>query len=280
MKMKKIIIYGFGALLVTSIFSCKKRFDDMNVSPNSPVNAPSQMLLANVMASTAYTIQLRAGLVMTDLWVQHAKATTYMDEDKYNPRNDRQDIIWSALYTQPFEDCIQAEKLAKDNAQPNNEAMALVLKGYIGYNLTMLMGDVPYTEAGQGADGKITPAYDPQLTVFNAILADLNTAISLMDPASPAIVTDELPKYDLIYMGDMDKWKKFANTLKLRIYLTMKAGGLNKTAEINTLLASAGIFQSSADEAKLTYLTSGNPVYQWINPSSSRRSDFRVSSTL
>src|ERR1035437_1370535 len=106
MKMKKIIIYSFGALLITCSVSCKKRFDDLNVSPNNPVNVPSQMLLANAMASTAYSIQLDAGLVVTDLWVQHAKATTYMDEDKYNPRNDRMDAIWRDLYIIPFEDCI------------------------------------------------------------------------------------------------------------------------------------------------------------------------------
>ena len=182
--MKKIIIYGLGIVILTSSVSSKKRFDDLNVSPNNPDNVPSQMLLANVMASTAYTMQLRAGLVMTDLWVQHAKATTYMDEDKYNPRNDRQDIIWSALYTGPFEDCIQAEKIAKENAQPNNEAMALVMKGFIGYNLTMLYGDVPYTEAGQGNDGIIAPKYDAQQAVFAAILADLDKGIALMDPAS------------------------------------------------------------------------------------------------
>ncbi len=280
MKMKKIIIYGFGALLLTSVFSCKKRFDDMNVSPNNPAEVPSQMLLSNAMATTAYTLQLRAGMVMTDLWVQHSKATTYMDEDKYKPRNDRQDIIWSSLYTQSFEDCIQAEKAAIADAQPNNQAIALVLKGYIGYNLTMLMGDVPYTEAGLAADGKITPAYDPQLTVLNAVLTDLDKGISLMDPATGFNAITELPTYDLLYGGDMDKWKKFANSLKLRIYLTMNSGGLNKTAEINALLAGTDIFQSSADEAKIVYATSGNPVYQWINPSSSRKNDFRVSSTL
>lgn len=280
MKMKKIILYGFVALLITSSVACKKRFDDLNESPNNPADAPSQMLLSNAMASTAYTMQLRAGLVMTDLWVQHAKATTYMDEDKYNPRNDRQDIIWRELYREAFEDCIQAEKLAIKNAQPNNQGMALVLKAFIGYNLTMMMGDVPYSEAGLGDEGVITPVYDPQEEVLNSILTDLDEAISLFDPTSPGIVTDELAKYDLIYQGDMDRWTMFANTLKLRVYLTMNAGGVDKTAEINTLLSGTDIFQSSADESKLIYVTSGNPVYQWINPNSSRRSDFRLSSTL
>jgi hypothetical protein len=211
--------------------------------------------------------------------MQHIKATTYMDEDTYNPRNDRMDIIWSSLYSAAFEDCIQAQKAAVRDELPNNEAIALVLKAYIGYNLTMLYGDVPYSAAGQGGDGIITPTYDTQQNVLNSALADLTTAISKMNYTSlPGV--GELDKYDLLYGGDMTKWKKFANSLKLRIYLTLTTGGVSKTAEINALLAGTDIFQSSADEAKLPFLTSDNPVYQWVNPGSSRRDDFRVTGTL
>jgi hypothetical protein len=277
--MKKIILIVFSALLLITSFSCKKRFDDLNESPNNPANAPSQMMIANVIATTAYRIQLSAGLVITDEWVQHIKATTYMDEDTYNPRNDRMDGIWAALYNVAFEDCIQAQKAAVKDGLPNNEAIALVLKSYVGYNLTMLWGDVPYSQAGQGGDGIITPPYDTQLDIFNSLLADLNTAISKMNMSTPAGV-GELNQYDLLYGGDMSKWSKFANSLKLRIYLSMTAGGVSKTAEINALLAGSEIFQSSDDEAKLIYQTSGNPVYQWVNPTSSRRDDFRVTATL
>jgi hypothetical protein len=277
--MKKIITAALSFLLLISSFSCKKRFDDLNESPNNPANAPSQMMLANVIAVTAYRMQLSAGLVITDEWVQHIKATTYMDEDTYNPRNDRMDIVWASLYNVAFEDCIQAQKAAVKDALPNNEAIALVLKAYIGYNLTMLYGDVPYSKAGQGGDGIITPTYDTQLNVLNSVLADLNTAIAKMNTSTLAAV-GELDKYDLLYGGDMSKWKKFANSLKLRVYLTLNTGGVPKVTEINALLAGPDIFQSSADEAKLPFLTSGNPVYQWVNPSSSRRDDFRVTATL
>jgi hypothetical protein len=64
--MKKIITIVFSVILLVSTFSCKKRFDDLNESPNNPANAPSQMMLANVMAVTAYRTQLSAGLVITD----------------------------------------------------------------------------------------------------------------------------------------------------------------------------------------------------------------------
>lgn len=265
---------------MTLSFSCKKKFDDLNVNPNSPKDAPSQMLLANVLVSTAYDMQLSAGLVITDQWVQHTKATTYYDEDHYNPRTDRMNVIWSRLYARSFEDCIQAINMAVKNSQPDNQAIGLIMKGYIGYNLTMLYGDVPYTQAGKGDDGTILPAYDPQLTVLNGIITDLDNAISLIGSTTAAVEVEELGTYDYLYGGNMVNWKKFANGLKLRVYLTMNSGGVNKTSEINTILASSDIFQSSADEAKLVYLTSANPVYQWVNPGSSRADDFRMSNTL
>lgn len=275
--MKIIILFS---LALTLIFSCTKRFDDMNVNPNSPIDVPSQMLLANVIASSSYSLELRSGLIITDQWVQYTKSTTYMEEDTYNARNDRMDAIWSTLYNQSFEDCVLAIEKAKADGQANNQAVGLIMKGYIGYNLTMLFGDVPYSQACQTTQQIITPAYDTQLSIFNSIIAELDEAIALIGNTTEATAVEELASYDYIYYGRMDRWKMFANGLKLRIYLSMNAGGVDKTSEINAILASSDIFQSSADEAKMTYVTSENPVYQWINPSSSRRTDFRMSNTI
>jgi len=275
--MKKIIIFSLGLVV---IISCSKRFDDLNVNPNSPSDVPSQMLLANVMVSSAYSLELRSSLIITDQWAQYTKSTTYMEEDTYNARNDRMDAVWSTLYNQAFEDCILAIEKAKKDGQPDNEAIGLIMKGFIGYNLTTLFGDVPYSQACQASQNIITPAYDSQLSVLNSVVADLDNAIALIGTTTDAPVVEELSSYDYVYGGRMDRWKMFANGLKLRIYLTMNAGGVDKTAEINSILAGSDIFQSAADEAKIIYTTSSNPVYQWVNPSSSRRTDFRMSSTI
>lgn len=275
--MKKLILFS---LALTVIISCSKRFDDLNINPNSPNDVPSQMLLANVMVSSAYSLELRSSLIITDQWVQYTKSTTYMEEDTYNARNDRMDAIWSNLYNQAFEDCVLAIEKAKKDGQPDNEAVGLIMKGYLGYNLTMLFGDVPYSQACQASQNIITPAYDPQLTVLNSVIVDLDNAIALIGTTTDATAVEELATYDYIYGGRMDRWKMFANGLKLRIYLTMNAGGVDKTSEINALLASSDIFQSSDDEAKMAFVTSANPVYQWVNPNSSRRTDFRMSETI
>ncbi len=275
--MKKLILFSLGLAV---IISCSKRFDDLNVNPNSPNDVPSQMLLANVMVSSAYALELRSSLIITDQWVQYTKSTTYMEEDTYNARNDRMDAVWSTLYNQSFEDCVLAIEKAKKDAQPDNEAVGLIMKAFIGYNLTTLFGDVPYSQACQASENIITPAYDSQLSILNSIIADLDNAIAIIGNNTEATVAEELATYDYIYGGNMTGWKMFANGLKLRVYLTMKAGGEPVDAAINTLLASSDIFQSSADEAKLNYVTSANPVYQWVNPSSSRRTDFRMSQTI
>ena len=191
--------------------------------------------------------------------------------------------VWSNLYAGAFEDCIQAIELSKKENRPNHQAIALVMKAYIGYNLTTIYGDVPYTKAGLGHEGTIAVPYDTQVDVLNACASDLDLAISLLDPSSPFIAT-ELASNDLIYAGDMSLWKKFANSLKVRIFLTLTSGGVNKTADINTIIASGDVFASGADDAKLNYFpspsTNSNPIYLWVNPSSDRKDDFRMSSSL
>jgi hypothetical protein len=278
MKMKNIIIYGLGALILVSSASCEKRFDEMNVSPNNPEDAPSQLLLANVIASSAYRYQLTTGLVVTDLWMQHTKANTYMNEDQYSPRADRLDVIWSNAYSVIFSDCLQAIKTANEKGQKNNEAVGYILKANTGYNLTTLYGDIPYSEAGDPQQFTL-PKYDAQAIVLQEILADLNKAIDLIGSTTSASVgLEALNIYDYIYHGNMQKWKKFANGLKLRVYLTLTSGGIDKTSEINALLSSADVMQSNDDNASMPYLTSKNPVNQWIT--SSRKNDFKISNTM
>jgi putative sterol carrier protein len=281
MKMKKLIIYSIGlAVLVTSV-SCEKRFDELNVNPSNPENAPSQMLLANAIINTAYRIQLTAGLNLADQWMQQTRATTYMEEDRYSPRaGNVTNLVWSSLYSVSFADCVLASNLAKTNNQPDNEAIGYILKAYIGYNLTMLYGDVPYTQAAQGKE-YVKPVYDGQKVVLEAVIADLDKAIAIIGGTTDATVAEELTRYDYIYGGKMQKWKKLANGLKLRAYLALTTGGTDKKAEINALLASPDIFQSTADDAKLTYVAAtgaSNPVFQWIT--SARKDDFRMSSSL
>ena len=254
----------------------------MNINPNNPQTVPSKMLLPSIMLTSAQYVQFRAGTVICDQWIQYIKSTTYMDEDRYTARADRMSTVWSNLYAGAFEDCIQVDKLAEKEGRPNHQAIALVMKAYIGYNLTTIFGDVPYTTAGLGQQGQIQPKYETQKEVLNACITDLNAAIAKMKPTDPNLA--EIASNDLIYGGDMSLWEKFANSLKVRIYLTLTAGGVDKKSEIASLISGGKVFTSGADDAKLNYIsspsTNSNPVWQWCNPTSDRKDDYRMSNTL
>ena len=105
----------------------------------------------------------------------------------------------------------------KANENENSEllAAATIWRVYIFSYLTDLWGDIPYSEALQGLlgeEGTITPVYDTQQDVYIALIAELEAANSLLTNSSLNFGSG-----DLLFGGDPMAWKKFGNSLKLRI---------------------------------------------------------------
>src|SRR5690606_29077502 len=122
--------------------------------------------------------------------------------------------------------------LADTGKKKQYKAIALIMKAYTFQLITDAWGDVPYTDAlkGQLADSNVVnPEYDTQRVVYHGILADIDTALKLINPNDAVTPGAE----DLIYGGNMVKWRKFANTLKLRVYMRM--------SNIDPVTAQAGI---------------------------------------
>ena len=117
----------------------------------------------------------------------------------------------------------------------------------------------PYSEANSG-DPSTPPKYDAQSDIYTGILADLKTASTLSVPGGTTYGTA-----DLIYNGDATKWKKFANSLRLRYGLRLsKVDPAKSQAEVAAAIA-AGVFTSNADNALLKWPgdgTNNNPIYQ------------------
>ncbi|GGK85885.1 SusD/RagB family nutrient-binding outer membrane lipoprotein [Rufibacter glacialis] len=133
---------------------------------------------------------------------------------------------------------------------PNYEAIALTLNAW-GYSLlTDSFGDVPMVEATRGDEGIMYPTFDPQKAIYAKILADLETANGKFDPAKAMVYGD-----DILYRKDVNKWRKFCNSLRLRLLLRvskreeMNAGA--KMAEMLNNPAKYPIFTSNADAAIL-----------------------------
>jgi hypothetical protein len=134
--------------------------------------------------------------------------------------------------------------------------------------LTDLYGDVPYSEAGTN----IVPKYDTQKDVYTGLLSDLTQATTQLDAAKGAI------KGDVVYGGDIAKWKKFANSLKLRIALRIADKENDLAKQTIAALNVADLIGSNAETAKFVYSTSpqNNPQQDHFVS----RNDYRISKTI
>lgn len=281
MKTKFLSIIFILGLIFTN--SCTKDFDEINTNPNSPSadQAAPDMLLTNAIESMTDRVhEIFLGHEMGSGWVQHLAKVQYTDEDRYIYRPDVVNNTWNSLYAASGMDVHSIYRIAKKNDFKNYQGVSYVLKAYIVSLLTDMFGDVPYTEAWLAVDdvSKTLAKYDTQESIYRDLIAKLDTA------STQLLSEDNEPiQGDILYGGDVTKWQKFANSLRLRLLLRMSAKDPSfVTAEMNKMIADPAkypLFESNDDHAALAYLGSA-PNNHPINENRKTRDDHRLSQTL
>jgi hypothetical protein len=280
--MKTKIFKGFIAVFAISLVlqSCDKDFDKINSNPNEPSLelASPKMLLTNAIESmTDRVYEIFLGHEMGNCWVQHLAKVQYTDEDRYIPRVVVVNNTWTSFYSASGMDAATLYKIADAKGQDNYKGVALIIKSYITSVLTDLFGPVPNSQAWKaGAEdgGILSPAYDDQATIYAALIADLTEANTLLTGADDV-------EGDILYGGDVAAWRKFANTLRLRLLLR-QSDRVDPTAAISAILDDPDtypVFESNDDNAQLAYLGSfpnNNPIHE----NRKTRDDHRVSKTV
>jgi hypothetical protein len=282
--MKKQFKYYFAAFLMGLFIlspGCTKDFEELNQNPNAPsvVQAPPEMLLTNAIESMTDRVhEIFFGHEMGSCWVQHMAKVQYPDEDRYVPRMSVINNTWNSFYASSGYDVQTIYNIAVSKNLDSYKAVALILKSYIVSVVTDEWGDVPYSEAFLGSDKEtpiLSPKYDTQESIYEALLANLKEANDLLNEDSKEI------SGDILYGNDLMKWKKFANSLRLRL-LMRRSDRVNPTADITEILSDPDtypIFTSNDDNAALVYLGSA-PNNNPINENRKTRDDHRVSKTL
>lgn len=275
MKLKYITTLISGTAILLSV-SCKKELTDLNKNPNSSETAQPEYLLTAASKATADTYWGTSNNMDASLlFVQHWAKIQYTDPDRYIYTNTGFQELWTVGYTRGIYNLNQIIKLADApvNPNPNYKGVALVLRSWVFTLLTDNYGDIPYRQSSNIAQF-VTPAYDTQKDVYFALLDDLKNAQATLDPAGKAIAGD------VIYGNSIAKWKKFANSLRMRIALRIADREPEKSKQVLQEIAAEGSgYISSNDEiAKFGYLDSPNQ-----NPISNlfdTRDDYRVSKTI
>lgn len=260
MKFVSRISYIFLALCI-AFNACTEGFEALNLDPNRPKDVTPGVLLgqmqyrfvnASMQASRNFTHEL--------MQVDAPRASTSgqgLHRYVVNPGAG----VWTSFYTlmRDVEDIISISDRLKEN---NYKAIALVYKSW-GYSiLTDLYGDVPYSQAVKAEDGIFEASFDAQKDIYLQILKDLETANGLFDDSK--ILTfggDQVYNTNVLTSGKnvgIQRWKKFANSLRLRLLLRIskRDGEVSATEQIKAILADPAknpVFVANADEAIFRY---------------------------
>lgn len=271
--MKTIYQLILGGLLLTTA-SCKKELAGVNKNPNGTENPQPDYLLtaAEKLTADAYW-GVDNNLNSSLLFIQHWAKIQYTDPDRYIFNNSSFTSLWKQLYSQSITDLNKVMAIGDQQQNKNYKGAALTLRSWAFQLLTDAYGDIPYKQAGN-IDSFLTPAYDAQKDVYLGLLSDLKTAQTLLDPSGPAI------QGDAIYGGNIPRWKKFTNALRIRIALRIADQEPALAKQVFTDIQSEGgaWFESNADLAALIYQDSPNQ-----NPVSltfDTRQDYRISKTI
>ncbi|KAA6439371.1 SusD/RagB family nutrient-binding outer membrane lipoprotein [Dyadobacter flavalbus] len=272
---KNIIVKGIAiASLSAFLAGCQDELEEINENPNEAISAQPEYLLANSIKSNADVILgSDASMETTTLFVQHWAKIQYTDVDKYTVSISNIQNIWTNLYSQGLTDFTRIIEIGEQTGNVNYQAVGLILKSWTFQILTDLYGDIPYSEAGK-IEQTLTPKYDAQKDVYLGLLNDLKKASELINPAGSPI------SGDVIYNGNLNKWKKFANSLRLRIALRIadREPEIAKTVVAELAADKSQLIASNDEIAQLNYLAS--PNQNPVSRDRETRDDYRVSKSV
>ncbi|MCB0587071.1 MAG: SusD/RagB family nutrient-binding outer membrane lipoprotein [Phaeodactylibacter sp.] len=243
MKLYKLLSYTALAGMLL-LLSCDK-FDEFNQNPNEPTSVSSDVLLTSAIRSSMNTMVTESFLLGNNAAQLTAK-TLRTEVDAYNW--NAFPTVWDGLY-ESLTDVYAVEEIALENGNENLQGVAIVLRSWIFSTLTNAYGDIPYFGAIQGKDNNFTPVYDAQPDIYADLLDQLAKADGLLASGNGSI------SGDILLNGDASKWRKLANSLRLRLLMTAGNQLADAGARFAAIADAGNIMSSNEDNATLTYLS-------------------------
>lgn len=272
--------HGIIAAVLTASLgaaACSEGLTDLNVNPNEPTNVNAEYLFTNAQeASISRALGATVTMDLTGLWIQHYAESRYTEEDRYTVNNSTVQTQWAGFWAGPMQDLNEVVTKGEETGRPNVQAMGVIMRSWNYQVLTDLWGDIGYSEAlrGRVPGSGNTVAYDPQEQVYKGLLTELAAAAALLDPAGV-----RMGSADLIYGGDPVKWRRFANSLRLRLAMRMAAADATAGRTAFAAAMAAGPFTGNADNAVLRYVDNGVDVHPFF-AYERNRDDHAISATL
>ncbi|MDX1907222.1 MAG: SusD/RagB family nutrient-binding outer membrane lipoprotein [Bacteroidia bacterium] len=257
--LKTIAVTLAGMLIFMA--SCNFIDPDLNVDPNNPAEVEVNLLLPNTQVALSYILGGDFGRYVS-IWTQHHDGIDrqHLAYSVYQIKETEVDNAWNSLYATVLSDLKIIREKAAESGSPYYAGISKTMTALTLGTLVDLFNDIPYSQALQGADD-LTPAYDNAADVYAEIQSLLDGAITDFGSATSTLKPGA---DDLVFGGNISKWKETAQALKARYYLHLSEHDSNAYGQ--ALAAVTGAISSNSNNAQVKYAeatTSNNPWYQF-----------------
>lgn len=225
---------------------CDKGFEEININPNAINDLDASFIFAG--AETTVSFGAWEGEATIAQYFANAYNLGGTAGFNYNQSNSGSTLRWNN-YTGPIKNLVQALNNIGDNPdRANLKNLMRIWKAYIYLDHVDSHGDVPYSEAGIAyLNGDFAPAYDDDAAIYEDLYNEIREATNALNPAG------DIVKEDFFYKGDITKWKRFGNSLLLRMGMRYSKLNPTKAASIVLEAYNAGVMQTNADDCVLFY---------------------------
>ena len=248
MIMKKILNYGLLGLLLLVAGSCDKGLEKLNKNTTDPTAVDPVLLLNNAVINTSFPVN---SLIFDIGIVQQMISPNggVLAGANFNQDARSGGTTWAAYYQNVIKYTHDVIVSTKDLPERSNlYNMARIFQSYAFMILTDEYGDIPYTEGGAGYSDQIFfPSYDQQQDIYPQIIQELSDAAAALN--STSIIESQ----DLLYAGDVAKWKKFAYSLVLRAGMRLSKVDAAKAQSTVQAAFAGGVITDNADNAYMRH---------------------------
>lgn len=255
------------------VIACTDDFEELNIDPNNPSTSSTAAFLTSALTGIPGIVNSTQPME----YVQQVTQKQYTESSRYQTIN----FSFNGTYSGALANLQEIINLNTDpetapnqlQSGPNDQqiAVAKVLQAYYYWITTDAWGPIPYSQALQGR-ANFKPAYDTQEAVYTGLFSSLTDAANALDAA-------ETIGGDVLYDGDLEKWKKWANSMRMIMAMRISAVNPGKAQTEFTAAMNAGAFASNDDNAVYTHLDDQNNDNDWEDRFETRR-DWAIAEPL
>jgi len=283
--MKKYIykflrIAGLFFLSAIMLVSCDNWIDtEVNVNPDAPADVPMNLMLPAIQQSIGYNLGGNDFILPTNSWMQQLdgvdRQSYTVSRYQYQPADINN--VWNSIYTSILMNTatlIDKAENTEGKYSPYNAGIGKVMMATTLGVTTDLFGDMPFRYALEGNNNMLKPKFDTQEMIYDTLKVLLDGAIADFSKTSAENLV--AVKGDVIYAGNVSKWKKAAYSVKARNAMQLSKVKTS-TAYTEALAAVANGFTSNSDDMSVPWESANhNPIFQFME----QRVDIRMGATL